>query len=88
MAPVGVVAAAEVGKGGKNYMSKSRKSDDRTCASGEENSKSADWKDSKCWRCGKKGHFRFECEEKLREGCRETGHGVDVCPSMKQVAKH
>ena len=37
--PVGVEAAAEVGRGGKNYMSMSRKSDDRTSASGEENSK-------------------------------------------------
>ena len=35
----------------------------------------------------KKRHFRSDCEEKLWEGCGGTGHGVDVCPSVKQVAK-
>ena len=75
------------GRGGKDYRSKSRKDDDSTSASGEENSESADWKGPKCWRCVKKRHFRPDCEEKLWEGCGGTGHGVDVCPSVKQVAK-
>ena len=75
------MAAAEVAK---TVLPRSkRKSDYSTTGSGEENSESADWKDPKYWRCGKKGHFRSECEENLCEECGGTGHGVDVCPSVK-----
>ena len=47
----------------------------------------ADWKKPKYWRCGEKGRFKSECEEKLCERRGGTGHGVDVCPSVNQVAK-
>ena len=64
------------GRSGKVCGSNIRKDDDSTIASGEENWVSTHWKKPKCWRCGKKGHFRSECErEALRRMRRSRARG-------------
>ena len=39
----------------------------------------------RCYRCGKKGHLRVECTEKLCSRCHGRGHAADVCPTSKEA---
>ena len=39
-----------------------------------------------CYRCGKQGHMRANCTEKLCSRCNGRGHTADVCPMSKEEA--
>ena len=40
----------------------------------------------RCYRCGKKGHWRVDCTEELCSRCHGRGHAADVRPSSKKEA--
>ena len=76
------------GGNGKDYLPKSRRTyDDSTCASGEVNAKSADWKEPKCWRRGKKRTLQIRLGRESLKDAEEPGTGLTFDHPSKQMGR-
>ena len=40
--------------------------------------------ETRCYRCGKKGHWRADCTEELCSRCQGREHAVKVCPASAE----
>ena len=40
--------------------------------------------ETRCYRCGTKGHWRADCTEELCSRCQGRGHTADVCPASAE----